>query len=154
MLESFHRTAGVHSFCQSSEIQCFSFRRQCRFFRTAASISLVHALAPCSLLLLLIHRAARSPGQLRASAVSWQRCIAPVSGGSSTCCGCQRGAARDGAVQHRPNHQRPPRGRPLPCACCRAIVVAWKARSALPAAAVPVRPFRRGPEYHPSPTEL
>ena len=28
----------------------------------------------------------------------------PVSGGSSTCCGCQRGAARDGAVHHRPSH--------------------------------------------------
>ena len=78
----------------------------------------------------------------------------PVSGGSSTRCGCQRGAARDGAVQHRPSHQRPPRGRPLLCARCRAVVVNWEARSALPAAVVPVRPFRRGPVYYASPTEV
>ena len=77
-----------------------------------------------------------------------------MSGGISTRCGCQRGAARDDAVQHRPSHQKPPCGRPLPCACCRAIVVNWKAQSALPAADVPVRPFRRGPECHPSPTEI
>ena len=107
------------------------FRVQCSFsvigvvfFRTAASISPVLALASCSLLLLLIHRAARSPGRLRASAVSWQRCIAPVSGGSSTCCGCQRGAARDGAVQHRPHHQEPPRGRPLLWTRCSTVAVA------------------------------
>ena len=67
----------------------------------------------------------------------------PVSDGSSALCGCQRGAALDGAVQRRPSHQRPPRGHPLTCACCRSVVVDWKARSALPAAAVPVRPFRR-----------
>ena len=78
----------------------------------------------------------------------------PMRVGSSTRCGCQRGAARDGAVQHRPSHQRPPRGRPLLCARCRAVVVNWEARSALPAADVPVRPFRRGPEYYPSPTEV
>ena len=30
----------------------------------------------------------------------------------------------------------------------------WKARSALPAADVPVRPFRRGPDYYASPTEV
>ena len=78
----------------------------------------------------------------------------PVRGGSSARCGCQRDAARDGAVQHRPSHQRPPRGRPLLCARCRAVVVNWEARSALPAAVVPVRPFRRGPEYYPSPTEV
>ena len=42
------------------------------FFRTAASISPVLALASCSLLLLLVYRAAWSPGRARASAVSWQ----------------------------------------------------------------------------------
>ena len=42
------------------------------FFRTTASISPLLALASCSLLLLLVHRAARSPGRARASAVSWQ----------------------------------------------------------------------------------
>ena len=30
----------------------------------------------------------------------------------------------------------------------------WKARSALPAAVVPVRPFRRGPVHYPNPTEV
>ena len=102
----------------------FQFSRRCRFRQSAASISPVPSLARCSLLLLLIHRAARSPGRERASAVSWQRCIAPVRGGSSTCCGCQRGAARDGAVQHRPHHQKPTRGRLLPRACCSTVAVA------------------------------
>ena len=37
----------------------------------------------------------------------------PVSDGSSALCGCQRGAALDGAVQRRPSHQRPSRGHPL-----------------------------------------
>ena len=49
----------------------------------------------------------------------------PVSDGSSALCGCQRGAALDGAVQRRPSHQRPPRGHPLTRARCRSVVVNW-----------------------------
>ena len=49
----------------------------------------------------------------------------PVSDGSSALCGCQRGAALDGAVQRRPSHQRPPRGTPLTRARRRSVVVNW-----------------------------
>ena len=42
----------------------------------------------------------------------------PVSGSSSALCGCQSGAALDGAVQRRPSHRRPPRGHPLTRARC------------------------------------
>ena len=69
MPESFHRTGGMHCFCAGS---VFSSVTGVVFFRTAASISPVLALASCSPLLILVHRAARSPGQARASAVSWQ----------------------------------------------------------------------------------
>ena len=49
----------------------------------------------------------------------------PVSDGSSGFCGCQGGAALDGAVQRRPSHQRPPRGHPLTRARRRSVVVNW-----------------------------
>ena len=49
----------------------------------------------------------------------------PVSDGNSALCGCQRGAALDGAIQRRPSHQRPPCGRPLTRARCRSVVVNW-----------------------------
>ena len=77
-----------------------------------------------------------------------------MSGGSSTRCGCQRGAARDGAVQHRPNHQKPTRGRLLLWMRCSTVAVVWVAQSMPTVADEPVRPFRRGLEYRPSPTEI
>ena len=140
--KSFRRTVGMHCSCQ---IQSFSVLVQSSVsFSSELGVDLASARVGALLTApLLIHRAARLPGRLRASAVSWQGYIAPVSGDSNTRCGRQRGSAWNGAVQHRPILQEPPRGRPLPCTCCRAVVVAWKAQSTLPAADVPVRPFRR-----------
>ena len=140
--KTYRRTLGMHCSCQSSE-----FREQFQVSVSFSSEPHVDLASNYSGALLPV-----PPSYPPRRTVAWTlagvggglaEVHRPVRGGSSARCGCQRGAARDGAVQHRPNHLRPPRGRPLPCACCRAIIVAWKAHSALPAADVPVRPFRR-----------
>ena len=123
MLKTFRRTNGVHCFCSYLEFNV-SVQGQCRFRQSAASISPVLSLARCSLLLLLIHRAARLSGRLRAS-VAMCRVNSGTSRRSRTARGGQQGPTlQDGAVQHRPHHQEPPRGHPLLCACCRTVAVA------------------------------
>ena len=122
--KSFRRRIGVHCFCSSSKNSVLQFRRQCHFFRTAASISLVHALAPCSLLLLLIQCAARSFGWTQASVAT---CLANagVFRGGRTARGGQQGPALPyDAPPHRPHHQKLTRGRLLPRACYNTVTVA------------------------------
>ena len=94
------------------------------FFRTAASISPVHALAPCSLLPLLIHCAAWLLGRLRASVATWLASSGVCRGRRATRGGQQEPALQYDAVQHRPHHQRPSRGCPLLCTRCRTVAVA------------------------------
>ena len=77
MPNSFRRTGGRHCSCQVSEIQCFGFSGIVIFFRTSASISPVHALAPCSLLPLLIQCAAWLFGRSRASVATCHSTPAP-----------------------------------------------------------------------------
>ena len=123
VLETYRRTPGMHCSCQ---VQSFSDQ-----FQSSVSFSSephVNLASNCSGALLPV-----PPSYPPRRTVAWTlagvggelaEVHRPVSGGSSTRCGCQRGAARDGAVQHRPHHQKPTRGRLLPCACCSTVAVA------------------------------
>ena len=105
-------------------VSVMQFCRQCRFFRTAASISPVCTLAPCSLLLLLIQCAARSFGWAQASVATCLANSGVFCGGRTTRSGQQGPALPFGAVQHRPSHPKPPRGHPLPRARYSIVAVA------------------------------
>ena len=81
---------------------------QCRFLQNTMSISPVAAVAPCALFLLLIHRAARSPGRLRASAASWPRCIAPCAAAAAPAAAAreaQRGTAPSSTAEATRDHR-------------------------------------------------
>ena len=100
--KTYRRTPGMHCSGRSSEFQRNSFRCQCRFLQNLTSISPVAVVAPCSLFLLLIHRAARSLGRLRASAASWPRRIAPCAAATAPAAAAreaQRGTAPSSTAQ-------------------------------------------------------
>ena len=109
---------------KSSEFQCFSFSRQCRFHQKPSTISPVATLDRCSLLPLLIQCTARSFGRAQVLVATWHLITGVFCGGRTTRGGQQGSALPFGAVQHRPSHQKPPRGCPLACACCSTLAVA------------------------------
>ena len=123
--KSFRRTPEGHCYCQVQKIQRCSFSGRCRFLQNPFSISPVATVAPCALCFLLIlvphdrleacGRRRRAGGGAPPRERRQQRPLRLP----------ERGAALDGAVERRPSHQRPPRGRPLTCARCRSVVVNW-----------------------------
>ena len=142
MPKSFHRTPGRHC-CYSdsvnSEFSVFQFGRQCRFLqRLGVDLTSAH-LAPCALHPLLIQSAAHSLGWARTSVATWLASTGYFCGGRATHGGRQGAAAVFGAIQHRPNHPRPPRGLLLSCMHRSTVVVAWRAQGVLSAADGPAR---------------
>ena len=114
----------------------------CRFLQSPVSISPVPRwrLAPCPLLLISApHDHLEGCGRRRRAGGG----APPVSDGSGGFAAAREGRSIDGAVQRRPSHRRPPRGRPLPRARCHPRLEPLGAE--LSAAVVPVRPPHHGP---------
>ena len=134
MPKSFHRTPCLHCYCTCSENSVIQATVSVVFFRVVASISPVHTLAPCALLLLLIQSAARSLGRAQVSVVACLADVGSFCGGRATRGGQREPAPAFCAVQHRPKHPRPLRGHLLASARRSTVAVAWRAQGALCAA--------------------
>ena len=138
MLESFHQTLGRHCSCTlsvNSEFQSFVSV----VFRQCLVIDHQCTLARCARPLLLDQSTACSLGRAQVSVAACLADAGSFCGGRATRGGQREPAPAFCAVQHRPKHPRPPRGRLLASARRSTVAVAWRAQGALSAADGPAR---------------